>query len=392
MAINPAAFLIPLPSLNFLIILPYLVNNAHIQPRSSLMKTIDTISLFFKEGSSDKFYTCSIEEDADMTHLVSFVYGRRGTSGQSGIKCSELSYDEARKVYDKLIKEKMSKGYREDPNAVTHAGIVVDKIDSGVRPQLLKMIDEAEVEKYINDPAWLAQMKFDGKRKLIKRDCTSIVSINRKGEIVGFPSEIEEGIVSQKEKQFIIDGEEVGHIFYAYDIISVGVNDPDVSTLGYLNRYNILNNVITQGPNIKIAPIAQGSKDKRDLYNNLMNFNREGIVFKKADAPYSPGRNDTQVKFKFYSTASCIVTGINKKRSVALGLYKDEEIVPVGNCTIPVNHDIPEKDDIVEIRYLYAYEGGALYQPIFISKRDDLDTDDCKIDQLKYKSTDEIEE
>ena len=50
------------------------------------------------------------------------------------------------------------------------------------------------------------------------------------------------------------------------------------------------------------------------------------------------------------------------------------------------NFDIPKHGDVVEIRYLYAYEGGSLFQPVYLGVRDDLDKEACKIEQLKYKS------
>jgi bifunctional non-homologous end joining protein LigD len=59
-------------------------------------------------------------------------------------------------------------------------------------------------------------------------------------------------------------------------------------------------------------------------------------------------------------------------------------MIPVGNCTIPPNKEVPAAG-VVEIRYLYAYEGGSLYQPTYIGVRDDLIVADCLITQLKYK-------
>ena len=40
--------------------------------------------------------------------------------------------------------------------------------------------------------------------------------------------------------------------------------------------------------------------------------------------------------------------------------------------------------DMVEIKYLYAYKGGSLYQPQYLGIRDDKDTPD-KESQLKFK-------
>jgi len=42
-------------------------------------------------------------------------------------------------------------------------------------------------------------------------------------------------------------------------------------------------------------------------------------------------------------------------------------------------------DSIIEVRYLYAYKGGNLYQPTYLGVRDDISFEDCLISQLKYK-------
>lgn len=136
--------------------------------------------------------------------------------------------------------------------------------------------------------------------------------------------------------------------------------------------------------------MAMSLKEKASLYKKLMADKREGIVFKLLSAPYSPNRPNsggTQLKKKFIETASVIVLDINDdKRSIKMGVYGNE-LMPtfVGNCTIPPNKKIPLKGDVVEIEYLYAYHGGSLFQPVYITKRDDIDELECGIDQLKYR-------
>jgi bifunctional non-homologous end joining protein LigD len=57
----------------------------------------------------------------------------------------------------------------------------------------------------------------------------------------------------------------------------------------------------------------------------------------------------------------------------------------VGNVTIPPNKDVPAVGSVIEVRYLYAYEGGSLYQPTYKGVRDDVDTEECRMNQLIYK-------
>jgi bifunctional non-homologous end joining protein LigD len=43
----------------------------------------------------------------------------------------------------------------------------------------------------------------------------------------------------------------------------------------------------------------------------------------------------------------------------------------VGNVTVPA------PGDVVEVRYLYAYRGGSLYQPVYLGRREDVDAPAC---------------
>ena len=63
--------------------------------------------------------------------------------------------------------------------------------------------------------------------------------------------------------------------------------------------------------------------------------------------------------------------------------------IPCGNVTIPPNHRIPEVLQVIEVRYLYAHrESNALYQPIYQGLRSDVDPEECRLSQLKYKPED----
>lgn len=147
-----------------------------------------------------------------------------------------------------------------------------------------------------------------------------------------------------------------------------------------------------------LSPLADGTKEKRALFNKLKSENAEGIVFKRRKAAYTSGRpasGGNQIKFKFVATASFVVMKVNKKRSVAVGLYDDNKPnfpIDVGNVTIPPNKDVPKKDQIIEVQYLYAYKGGSIYQPVYLGVRDDIDREACLMSQLKYKQNASDEE
>jgi bifunctional non-homologous end joining protein LigD len=88
---------------------------------------MEKITLYYKEGSSDKVYQASLEPK-DGGYVVNFAYGRRGTTLQTGTKTqSAVDYGAAKAIYDKLIKEKTAKGYTEGMEETGYAAAAKKK-------------------------------------------------------------------------------------------------------------------------------------------------------------------------------------------------------------------------------------------------------------------------
>ena len=61
----------------------------------------DNLTLYFREGNSDKIYQCAIEPAGDGLFAVTFAYGRRGSTLSTGSKTtSPVSYDDAKRIFD----------------------------------------------------------------------------------------------------------------------------------------------------------------------------------------------------------------------------------------------------------------------------------------------------
>lgn len=78
---------------------------------------------------------------------------------------------------------------------------------------------------------------------------------------------------------------------------------------------------------------------------------------------------------------------LNQKASVSIGVFENNQIVNVGNCTIRDSTFKLREGDIIDVRYLYAFRGGALFQPRMTRKRSDIPQSSCTIQQLKFKNT-----
>jgi bifunctional non-homologous end joining protein LigD len=392
------------------------------------MNHIREESLWYRYGSSDKVYHLQIDTENGGLYSVNFQYGRRGSTLNVGTKAKNISYKTAEAVYEKYLKEKLGKGYEitsEGGTGITFArpevipksipsksefkpnskpaSIVVKKIQwgepSGVLqpkpvifvPQLLNSIDESEVEKYLRDDNWGAQEKKDGKHQVIHKKAGKITVTNKKGQVIASPLEAIPSIISSCQ-DFILDAEAIGDTYHVFDLLKgYGINLKGAS---YKTRYESLN-IASKDFSIEtleIVPLAIGYMEKKALYDRLQKDGKEGIVFKKLDSKFKSGRpasGGDMLKCKFYAELSARVRAVNTQRSVSLELLNDQgNWEDVGKVTIPPNKDIPSPGSIVEIRYLYAYKGGCLYQPIYKEPRDDIDANECTMKQIKYKAED----
>jgi len=349
---------------------------------------MESTTLYYREGSSDKVYQVTIEPRGN-GYAVTIAYGRRGNTLTTGTKTHfPVLLAEARRIYNKLVKEKMAKGYTVGESGTPYQHTDKEQRSTGILPQLLNPIDEKDLEHYLNHAEYVMQEKFDGRRLLIQKKGADIIGINRQGLQVGLPQPLIEE-VGVYAIDITLDGEAVGDTFYAFDLLALGATD--WTKKSYLDRLHRLMNVLAgfQHPHVRLVESAYSPAEKRELFDALKAQNKEGVVFKNVNALYSAGRpasGGSQLKYKFYETASLIVKKVNAKRSVSLVLQKDGATVPAGNVTIPPNYDIPAPNQIVECRYLYAFpESGHLYQPTYLGQREDLSADDCTVDQLKYK-------
>lgn len=361
--------------------------------------TPESISLYFCEGSSDKEYHVElVAKDAEF--VVNFRYGRRGSALTSGTKSkTPLPYEKAKALYDKVVRKQLREGYTPGESGSAYQATALEARYTGILPQLLNAIDEAELPIVLNDDQFIAQEKLDGKRCLIRRTAEGVEGINRRGLVIALPARVAAEMQRVFVSAVILDGELVGEVFHAFDQLEE--DNRDWRGRPYRERLNILGHLLpTEGefasPALRVVPLAQGVKEKRALLERIRAQRGEGVVFKHLEAPYVAGRpasGGPQRKFKFTASATCRVAARNgAKRSVSLELIDADRWVGVGNVTIPANYSVPEVGTLCEVEYLYAFKGGSLYQPVYRGTREDLTFTAASLAQLKYKPDSEEEE
>jgi len=222
----------------------------------------------------------------------------------------------------------------------------------------------------------------------VESNGSQIIGFNKKGQQVPLP----DLIVKSIEGVCTLDGEIIGEKLYVFDTLSF--NGEDFRGRTCVERLSALH-TIKFGKAIEVVKTASSREEKQKMYDDLLKNNAEGIVFKLKNSPYTSGRPNSggsQLKHKFYAEATFIVKDLTKgKRSVGLELIGENgERVSVGKVTIPSNKEVPSKGDLVEVRYLYAFKGGAIFQSTYKEKRNDSDLTDATTKQLKYKAEVEV--
>ena len=177
-----------------------------------MQKTIESVTLYYRSGSSDKVYRASIEPAGDDKFHVAFAYGRRGSTLKTGTKTpGPVPYEKARAIYDKLVKSKTAKGYTPGEDGTPYAGTADEPRDTGVRCQLLNPVDGKGLGHCLESGRFLMQEKFDDRRMLLLKRNGVITGISRRGLEAGLPGIIA-GCARALPGDFIIDGEAAGDV------------------------------------------------------------------------------------------------------------------------------------------------------------------------------------
>jgi len=347
-------------------------------------------TLYCREGSSDKEYQMRLEAEGG-GFVVNFAFGRRGAALKPGTKTtSPVAYDAAAKIYDKLLKEKTGKGYTEAESGMRYVGTDLAQRDSGLTPQLPTAIQPESVHLYEDDDHWVAQEKHDGENRIVTASEGVVGGVNRRGLTCPVPAHWDADDLPHAAGRTVLCGEDMGEKLVAFD--AVEIDGRCIRRMGFVERHAELVAMAERAGSpswLKISPIAVGRAAKKALLARMIAEKGEGVVYKVAGAAFDEGRTLNAVKHKLQESSTFEVTRINDKRSVAIALPEtDGTIVPMGNVTVPANHDIPSIGALVEVEYMYRYEGGSLEQPKYKGLRTDIDapTPIAEITRVKAKS------
>lgn len=150
---------------------------------------------------------------------------------------------------------------------------------------------------------------------------------------------------------------------------------------------------------VHLVKTATTFEEKWGLYNSVKEAGAEGVMIKDLQATYEPGKRVSHsVKVKHAKEADVIALHVTRGRNEAgrevgsctFGVYDDEgEQVQLGSCSL-IGKPVVVAGDVIEVRYLFRQEGGALVQPRLMRLRYDKEPTECTFAQFPAYSREVI--
>ncbi len=286
---------------------------------------------------------------------------------------------------------------------------------------------------------WIYELKYDGYRLIAEKQDAAVHLWSRNGHdlTTSFP-EIAQAIYHLPIPQCVIDGEIVVHdergvpsfsllqqrarlsdelqvavaaielpcIYYAFDALQI--NGWDLRNVPLIKRKTHLKKALPSYGPLRYSEHVTGKG--RATYKTALSLGLEGIVAKRSNSAYRPGRSDAWVKVRSQKTAEFVVVGWLPNRNntddigaLALGEYRDGELTFIGRVGSGLGSQarrelepklrdlrqgavLDEKQTrahwvtpqlVCEVRYKEYTRDGQLRQPAFVRLRDDKTPAEC---------------
>jgi bifunctional non-homologous end joining protein LigD len=197
-----------------------------------------------------------------------------------------------------------------------------------------------------SDPAWIYERKLDGERCLTFRDGADLRLETRNRKVVSstYP-ELAEALGGQPASDFIVDGEVVafedGQTRFSQLQQRLGVAHPGPELLHQVPvTYYIFDVLWADGTDLRPLPLLERKQHLTDLlrwggpltfvehrvrdgeqyYVEACRQGWEGLIAKRADAPYRAGRTKDWLKFKCENNQEFVIGGWTDPQGTRIGL------------------------------------------------------------------------
>lgn len=213
--------------------------------------------------------------------------------------------------------------------------------EAGFRQPMLATL----TDRHFSSDSWLFERKLDGVRAIVSRDGgpVHLWSRNRNPMESSYP-DLVEALTSRSPERFVADGEIVAfdhgrtsftklqgriHVahptpeeiaavpvyLYLFDLLVMG--DVDVTGVPLRDRKRLLRRTFDFGGPIRLSTHRNG--DGREYFKLACQRGWEGLIAKRADAPYQPGRSRDWLKFKCQNNQEFVVGGYTDPAGTRVG-------------------------------------------------------------------------
>jgi bifunctional non-homologous end joining protein LigD len=309
----------------------------------------------------------------------------------------------------------------------------------------VKLMLAETAEKPFSDPAWVFELKYDGYRVLAAREEGRPRLVYRKGsDATAIYPEIARALQELPLGDVVIDGEvvvldeegrpsfqrlqrraqqrrtpdvqrsarELPATFCAFDLVAF--EGFDLRRLPLVERKRLLQRLLPRASALRyVDHIAEHGEA---FYDEVGRLELEGLLAKRADSPYQPGRSPHWLKLRTKRSSDFVVVGFTEPAggrsgfgALHVGAFQDGTLLycgragsgfdeallarlraqldglrratPACNGPLPVGreHVWVEPQLVVEVRYLTWTAEGLLRQPVFLRLRDDKPLEECVV-------------
>jgi ATP-dependent DNA ligase len=336
-------------------------------------------SLFFKDDTSDKEYHAEVVS-VGAGFGVKVSYGRRGSALQEGMKTTgAVSKDEALKVFNKVVNEKMNKGYVVEGVGLQPAQQQSSGKSSGGKkfsPMLCEKIGVDEAEQLVASGGWIVEQKVDGVRgyvmggKLFDRRNVDITA--RFPEFTGLS-----GIKETLDGEIVCASGEFGDVasrmhlrdkfllglavkknparFVVFDVVSDKILSERKADLLLLKESGVL-------PSWVMPVRSFGGEKFAEMWREVEVNGWEGLVLKESDSKYEYKRSSSWKKCKaFLEKTATFVKYEDHPRGITITTADGRRVVVNGALAPIVKHKIIKDGKVdCEIQYMPSAMSGSV--------------------------------
>lgn len=240
-------------------------------------------------------------------------------------------------------------------NLSSHAE--AEKIKELKVTELIKPMLATKAHEIFNKADWIYELKWDGYRALANVHKGQVDLYSRNG--ISFKNKFRTLFHNLQSipHDVILDGEVVvldkkgkpqfqklqnyqsdpsGELrFYVFDLLFL--NGHNIMHLPLVERKSLIPEVIEDIPQVFYCDHVESMG--KPFFEKAVASGMEGVIAKKADSQYIPGsRSDKWLKIKAMEGQEALICGYTDSESASpfgsliLGMYRDEELVYIGNC------------------------------------------------------------